>query len=292
MSVSVISVKTSPLGNTNHIYKLNFSTFQLPQGVIPLNVIHRVDHKTPKNLNIPMLSTNNSYCSIPRSSPIATLALAGKCEEIQEVGWNQVQHDTARLLPEIPKGTSLQPEPDTKSPLRSIPDADIPEETRVWLQELLDSKYISIVSQTATDIGRTNLIELDIPTEGPPIASKPYTVPSKYLEFVDHEIKQLEEAGIISWSLSDWASPILVVPKMKECAEISSNTSGRSKNSKFNLQLCINYRKLNSQIQTACQIKASGSLGKVISNYPLPTIDSILAHFNKYWSFSILLCSR
>ena len=48
----------------------------------------------------------------------------------------------------------------------------------------------------------------------------------------------------------------------------------------FNLQLCINYRKLNSQIQTACQIKANGNLGKVISNYPFPTINSILACFN------------
>ena len=48
------------------------------------------------------------------------------------------------------------------------------------------------------DIGRTNLIELDIPTEVPHVASKPYTVPLKYREFIDHEIKQLEEAGIFS----------------------------------------------------------------------------------------------
>ena len=48
------------------------------------------------------------------------------------------------------------------------------------------------------DIGRTNLIELDIPMEGPLIMSKPYTVLLKYHEFVDNEIKQLEEAGIIS----------------------------------------------------------------------------------------------
>ena len=39
-------------------------------------------------------------------------------------------------------------------------------------------------------------------------------------------------------------------------------------------------------MQTAHQIKANGSLGKVISNDPLPTIDSILDHFNscKYFS--------
>ena len=59
-------------------------------------------------------------------------------------------------------------------------------------------------------------------------------------------------------------------------------------NGKFNLWLCINYRKLNSRIQTACQIKVDGSLGKVISNYPLPTIDSILACFNGFKFFSTI----
>ena len=45
---------------------------------------------------------------------------------------------------------------------------------------------------------------------------------------------------------------------------------------------------LNSQIQTAHQIKADGSLGKVISNYPLPTIDSIPACFNSCEFFSTI----
>ena len=49
-SVSVINVKTWPPHNTNNIHELNFSTFQLWEGIIPLNVIHRVDHKTPQNL--------------------------------------------------------------------------------------------------------------------------------------------------------------------------------------------------------------------------------------------------
>ena len=76
--------------------------------------------------------------------------------------------------------------------------------------------------------------------------------------------------------MSEWVSPILVVPKKQDCME-TNNSQGSSN---FNLQLCMNYRKLNSHIQTACQIKANSSLGKVISNYPLPTINSILAHFN------------
>ena len=134
---------------------------------------------------------------------MATLALAGKCEEIKEVSWNQVQCSNAKLLPEIWKDTSLQLEPNTKSPLRYISDADIPEEAMVQLQELLDWKYINIISNTIMDIGRANLIELDIPTDSPPIASKPYTMPFKYCKFVDHKIKQLEEAGMISRSMSN-----------------------------------------------------------------------------------------
>ena len=150
------------------------------------------------------------------------------------------------------------------------------------LQELLDKKCSQIISQNATDIGRTNLIKLDIPIEGLPIASIPYTVPQKYCEFIDHEIKQLEKAGIILRSMSNWASPILVMPKKQDCME-TNNSEGSSN---FNLWLCIDYRKLNSCIQTACQNKADGSLGKVITIYPLPTIDSILTHFNscKYLS--------
>ena len=91
VSVSVISLKMPPLHNTIDVYELNFSTFQLPEGVI----FHKVDHKTPQNLNIPILNTNNRFCSISRSSPLATLVLAGKCEEIQEVSWNQVQCSSA-----------------------------------------------------------------------------------------------------------------------------------------------------------------------------------------------------
>ena len=48
MSVSVINVKMPMLHNTNNIYELTFSTFQLLQRVIPMDVIHRVDHKTQK----------------------------------------------------------------------------------------------------------------------------------------------------------------------------------------------------------------------------------------------------
>ena len=73
--------------DVDNLYELNFDTFQLLKGVIPLGVLHRMDHKTPQNLTIPILNTRNTTCSLNKNSPIATLALAGKCEQVQEIRW-------------------------------------------------------------------------------------------------------------------------------------------------------------------------------------------------------------
>ena len=110
-------------------------------------------------------------------------------------------------------------------------EADVPDEAKRKLNILLEEKYQDIVLKSAMDIGRTNLIELDIPTEGPCVSCRPYSILLKYRDFVDEEIKQLEDAGIISRSMSDWASPNLVVPKNQLCKTLihlvrSSLTSG------------------------------------------------------------------
>ena len=169
---------------------MNAVTAQLPECLILLDVLHRVDHKTAQHLNVPVLNTNNILCSIGKNMPIVSMHHVGTCEEVQGVSWNSLQCDTPKLLPQIQHNTRLPLEPDSKSLLRSIP------EVRTKCGDLLERKYLHIILQNVMDIGRTNLIKLDILTEGLPIASKPYTVPLKYHEFVDHEIKQLEEAGI------------------------------------------------------------------------------------------------
>ena len=68
--------------------------------------------------------------------------------------------------------------------------------------------------------------------------------------------------------MGDWASPILVIPKKEEQVKNSSDPSSAASTNKnkFNLRLCIDYRKLNSHVMTARQIKADGSLGEVVSN--------------------------
>ena len=71
---------------------------------------------------------------------------------------------------------------------------------------------------------------------------------------------------------------------MDNSSNPSTTTSTNS--NKFNLKLCIDYRKLNSCFVTARQIKADGSLGKVISNCSPPTIDNLIVRSNRCKFFS------
>ena len=78
---------------------------------------------------------------------------------------------------------------------------------------MLNDEFACINSKSSTDFGKTNFVEMDLPTTGLPVASKPYTIALKYKSFMDDEIKLLEDAGCTSKSLSDWASPICIVKK-------------------------------------------------------------------------------
>ena len=115
---------------------------------------------------------------------------------------------------------------------------------------------------------------MDLPTTGPPVSTKPYTIPLKYKAFIDEEIKILEDADCISKSLSDWASPICIMKKKPD----------PSQPDKPQLHMCIHYRKVNQSLITA----HNNSNGKVVSTFPLPKIQELLSHLNKCKYFSSL----
>ena len=140
-------------------------------------------------------------------------------------------------------------------------------------------KFASIVSKSSTDIGRTNLHTLDVQvTEGSPVLVKQYTILLKHQNFIDDETKRLEEAGLISRSLSNWSAPCMVVPKKQDS----------DKPDEIQLRMVINHRQLNKRILTSRALDRNGKVGKVISNYPIPTIESQLARLEGCKYFSIL----
>ena len=107
---------------------------------------------------------------------------------------------------------------------------------------MLESRFSSIISRSSTDIGRMKLHTLDVQvTEGSPVFMKQYTIPLKYQNFINNETKRLEEAGLISRSLSNWSAPCMVVHKKQD----------PDKPHEVQLRMVIDYRQLNKRIITS-----------------------------------------
>ena len=144
---------------------------------------------------------------------------------------------------------------------------------------MLESRFRNIISRSSTDVGRTQLHTLDVQvTDGSPVFMKQYTIPLKYQNFIDNETKRLEEAGLISRSLSNWSAPCMVVPKKQDPGNPCE----------VQLRMVIDYRPLNKRIITSRAPDRNGKIRKVISNYPIPTIESLLARLEGCKYFSIL----
>lgn len=107
----------------------------------------------------------------------------------------------------------------------------------------LINKYRECFAQNLSELGCTNITELDIKlTDDIPVAYRPYRLSHSEKNIVRDIIKELEENKIIEESDSAYASPILLVSK---------KTGG--------YRLCVDYRALNRKT--------------VRDLFPLPRID-------------------
>ena len=105
---------------------------------------------------------------------------------------NAVQDSqTQKLLPAFPKHSNFQIcANDNSKPTIMLQDADIPQIARDKLNHMINTQFACIISQSSADCGRTNLVEMDLPSTGLPVASKPYTIPLKYKAFVAHHVSK------------------------------------------------------------------------------------------------------
>ena len=191
------------------------------------------------------------------------------------------------VTPQQPQVQSLFPEQSSfqthahgnSKPSIKLQETNVPPLIQSKLNTMLNN-FTCIISKTSRDFGRTNLVEMDLPTTGPPVATKPYTIPLKYKSIMDDEIKLLEDVGCISKSISNWASPICIVKKKPN----------PSQPHKLQFWMCIDYRKVNQCLVTAHN--NNNNNGKVVSTFPLPKIQELLSRLKKCKYFSSLdLCS-
>ena len=88
-------------------------------------------------------------------------------------------------------------------------------------------------------------------------------LPSNMYNGSKTKIETLERAGVITKSVSPWASPIVIVPKKTSPGELPRR------------RMCVDYRMLNSLLPKVEKVhtKAKG----VLTLVPIPKIDEIYA---------------
>ena len=140
-------------------------------------------------------------------------------------------------------------------------DAEVSEHKQQFAD--LCKEYDDTFSKDSADIGWTPIVMMDIDTgDSPPISQRPYNLPLKHVDWVQKELDTLEKAGVITRSVSPWASPIVIVPKKTEPGEPPR-------------RLCVDYRAINKLLPA---FKKVGSNAKgILTLVPLPKIDEIYA---------------
>ena len=150
-----------------------------------------------------------------------------------------------------------------------LEDADIMDSTKVSFEVLCEQQHEAFLKNNK-DIGRTQLIEMEIDTGDSLPVAQSYTLPLKHYDSVRQEIETLEKSGVIERSLSRWASPVIVVPKKS-----APDKPPRRR-------LCIDYRKVNALQR---EVKHTDKGTGCSSLYPLPKIDEM---FSKLGGATIL----
>ena len=186
--------------------------------------------------------------------------------------WVPQKHET---LPEIPHDTAFLCSPaDVPGPCKvQLQDKDITTDIRQKFKEFCD-EYGEAFSKNNEDISRTKLVKMDIDAgDSPPVSSRPYTLPLKHYEWVQREIESLERAGVITKSMSKWASPIVIVPKKSAPGE------------PLKRRLCVDFRKVNELQQ---EVIIAGKTKGQISIHPLLKIDEMYAKLKGAKVFSTI----
>ena len=116
---------------------------------------------------------------------------------------------------------------------------------------------------------------MDIDTgDNPPSAKKPYTLLLKHYDWVQQEIESLERAGVITRSVSPWASPVVMVLKKSAPGE------------PLRRRMCINFHAVNT-VQPKV-VKADNKAKGNLTLHPLPNINQLYAQFRGAIIFTTL----
>ena len=194
-------------------------------------------------------------------SEVDVIEVAETIEEVQGAMHYRNHLPNRPWLPMPPKSDMICSPAEVKYHRRvELKDHQASAYTKQQFEELY-SQFPEVFSTNNEDIGRTNLITMDIDIgDSPPSAKKPYTLPLRHYDWVQQEIKSLERAGVITRSVSPWASPVIMVLKKSAPGEPLR-------------RMCINFCTVNA-LQPKV-VKADSKAKGNLTLHPLPNIDQL-----------------
>ena len=278
-SIMIVTAKANmQLQDQGRIFEVNATPSFMDKhpSMITLPVLHKTDQETRENVPYLLINLSMEDEEIEKGEELAVMRVCPYQlneietkqtdeEEINNIEEDKIfeQCDMFDDKTEVDKKFITSPAQIESQRKVKLQNAPITDEDRSNFKELCN-KYTDIFSRSSEDIGHTPLLKMDIDTgDSPPVCQRPYSLPLKHVEWVTKELEILEKAGVISRSVSPWASPIVIVPKKSELGEPPRR------------RMCVDYRVLNSLLPPVN--KAHSKAKGILTLVPLPKIDEIYA---------------
>ena len=131
----------------NSLLEINLDR-QLPKGLIPLDVLHNIQHKQLQEMLIPLLNIMNSVVKLPKNTILGSITKVDNAENVQNIYSLQHHHIKAHyqtqtsksLLPVSPNHSSFTTyaHNNNKPPIQ-LQDANVPLEIQHKLHTMLTS---------------------------------------------------------------------------------------------------------------------------------------------------------
>ena len=143
--------------------------------------------------------------------------------------------------------------------------------------ERLMEKYEHIFSTHSWDIGRTDLMTVQLDTTKKPVSQKQRQIPRTKLAFVDQAINELSEAGVIR-KANSWTncSNLILVPKYHNVRYNTKAETLRADMSQIRAyRICVDLRNLNEVLSIKCS-----SLSKPPEKIILPLANKLVTNLD------------
>ncbi|XP_063634795.1 uncharacterized protein LOC134805417 [Cydia splendana] len=199
------------------------------------------------------------YHSVKGSIYVLVMPCANSCQILPNVVFCRAERvHMVKQVAQVPTDTGVETEFDVKQV--RIGDG-VSSDDRDKLLDLL-KKYRHCFASSLASLGCTNAAEMSIELNSQrPVVYRPYRLSHHEREKVRSMVGEMLEAGIVRESVSDYASPILLVRKKDG-----------------SLRLCVDYRMLNSVT--------------VKERYPMPIIEEEIARLaGQSWFITLDLAS-